>query len=176
MSRIVIGIDAGLSGAYAALELTENGIEVHECRPLPIDDYGVSVIELSKSLFAFPQDSAVYIEDFTPRYLMSRQSVFTFGLNYGRVLSVLERREMAYERIAVATWQAHFGVREKRGKSSSIKLASERYPCVNTKPGKRRSAHDGMCDALLIATYGLEILYAATSARERSYESVLVGS
>jgi hypothetical protein len=120
---------------------------------MPVDAHGVNV----QKLFALlPQEpSLVFIEEPFLLTVQGARSALTIGVNFGRILGVLEYGNHAYTRIHPLIWQRAVGIaRDGNTKEQSVSLCQRLYPHVPLIPDRCRVPHDGIADALLIAHYG----------------------
>jgi len=127
---------------------------------MPVDEHGVDV----QRLFALlPQEPAlVFIEEPFLLTVQGARSALTIGVNFGRILGVLEYRQDAYERIHPLIWQKAVGISKDRDtKEQSVALCQRLYPDTALIPERCRVPHDGIADALLIAHYGKTKLWKA---------------
>jgi crossover junction endodeoxyribonuclease RuvC len=160
MADIIIGIDVGLSGGVAKLG---TGVAISTPTPtLPFkqsrrvyDVPGmVHVLECHRS------GAVAFIESVptmgpTAGRLRLRSLMEGFGLWVG----ILSAFSVPFVLVSAQAWQKVMlkgyptgDYRER--KSSSVLAASRLYPRLNLVPDGCKKPHDGMADALLIATYG----------------------
>lgn len=148
----IVGLDPGLKGGIAILS---DSISVH---PMPVDERGVDV----QKLFALlPQSPThVFIEEPFLLTVQGARSALTIGVNFGRILGVLEYGKHAYARIHPLIWQRAVGITKNGNtKAQSVSLCQRLYPHVPLIPERCRVPHDGIADALLIAHYGKALLW-----------------
>ena len=165
-NRIVIGIDPGLAGGIAILDGDDT--EVH-IMPTLKDPRGrgktinthriVEIIEgtLKEGL---PRPHVV-IEAQRPMPQQGVRSMFSLGKGSGVVEGVCAALRLPCEFVDARQWQkAMFaGIPHRDTKAAAILKAKQLYPNVSLLATDRcRKAHDGLADALLIATYGQRVL------------------
>lgn len=166
-----VGIDPGLSGAIVLL--LENEIINHW--PMPIYKYSVKAKNKKKyknrrsidsqKLFnilndikkEYKNNIEVFIEK--QQYAMgvskgrkdSPMTAFTIGVNYGKILSILDLFwKDNYTIIHPATWKSHAGLRGKR------KEAAIDYCNAYFKNPNNFKINDAIADATLIAFFGVK--------------------
>lgn len=130
MSKLIIGIDPGISGAVALLD----GIEL-------LDVWDIPVVELTKGKTKRKEISAVLLaqelEEFKDRatvivervHAMPRQgvsSVFGFGRSFGVIEGVVAGLGMPIQYVSPAEWKKHF--RLGRDKDDSRAMALNVWP------------------------------------------------
>lgn len=163
--RLTLGIDPGLSGGLAWIG------NVNECElliPMPILDKRPDLKVLKDKLERIRPDLVV-IEKPGNRPGQSAQSGMTAGVNWGLVVGLVTALEIPIIEVTPQTWKKEFGIVIRRAKGEpkltpkqvkekSIAMAQRLYPRVNLLATPRCSVpHDGMAEALLIATYGHRI-------------------
>jgi len=150
----ILGIDPGLKGglcfvgdtvvAYSMPIIKNHGLDVRSIR---------LIVELHRP-------KRVYVEHAFAMPRMNVKAVFSYAMNFGRLLSVLEALDLAYVLVPPQVWQKHFSF--ERDKKNTILGTHSRK--VETKLIARRRASelepgnglrgDGQIDAFLIAKYG----------------------
>lgn len=170
-----VGIDPGYKGAIAVIE----GSKVHLLRRTPrkkgaTGPYGYDLLEMAKIAewlanqspkpFIFLERARAMPGDGIRR--ASNRSMFNFGMGYGIWVGILASRFLPVYFVEPKEWKKEIipvmkkivvGAKERRiqQKKESIAFAKAVYPNVNLKPGKMINDHDGLADALCLATYGL---------------------
>jgi len=147
MSKILIGIDPGLTGALAILT---NG--TYECvHDLPvIRDRALAWIDgnelQSIILGALAGRTAVaIIERVSAMPKQGIASAFQFGLGFGSILGVLQALHLPIEFVTPAVWKKALGL--SKDKHASLHKARLLFPTAELHLAK----HDGRAEALLIA-------------------------
>jgi hypothetical protein len=84
-------------------------------------------------------------------------SAFNYGAGYGGLLCVLQALTLEYRLVRPTVWKKGLlGDENTVGKAGSIAFALETYPALDLRRTPRCTTyHDGMADALCLATYGL---------------------
>jgi crossover junction endodeoxyribonuclease RuvC len=164
-----VGIDPGLSGAIAVIELggavTIFDVPTHQVKVGKkmkniIDAYHLATILQGISA---NQDIAVAIEKVTPmpsvpgvldeeRRTMGATSAFNFGMGYGIYVGVLSALRIHFQEVHPATWKrAMMDGAGKEKKAARIR-AARLFPVAASK--LTREKDDGRAEALLIAEWG----------------------
>jgi crossover junction endodeoxyribonuclease RuvC len=157
MSKIFLGIDPGLSGAFAFYNSVDRHLEIVDMPVTEVTRNGKTKRELSASLVA----SAVagrkiefaVVERVGAMPGQGVTSVFSFGKSAGIVEGVLAAYEIPTHFATPQAWQKIFGVRA--GKDGSRECAMRLFPwCAEYF---QRKKDDGRSDAALIALYCAKI-------------------
>ena len=145
----ILGIDPGKSGGWAVLGPAGSVLRWGRSDKLDERDLADTVAELTVSwpgLYAIMERAQAF-----PKQGVS--SVFVYGTGYGFWQGVLCANGIGYETVPARTWQTALGVanREKlpkpQHKRALIAEARRRWPEL--------PSHSGVCDAALIACWGL---------------------
>jgi len=159
----VVGIDPGLDGAVAVLDLHQGGAILHLTRVTPTPTLTVTVRKRTRREYDVPgmwrlvadalapggvTVALVAIEHQGPRPKEGVVSSFRTGLGFGlwRALTVAAQLPLAI--VHPQSWRREYGL-IGGGKQASIRCALERFP---TYPSALRR-HDGAADAILIAGF-----------------------
>jgi len=141
--RVYIGIDPGKRGAVASIYVNPLRIEYVPMPGIYTDLlkvlYDLSVVE-TKKLYC-------YIEQV--QYRPNQKGVITGITNYGRLLGYLEAFTIPYTVLSAQKWKKYYGLLGK-DKEASVNLANQRLGLSLTK------TQDGIAEALLLASYGIE--------------------
>lgn len=172
--KYAIGIDPGLKGAVVLIKEVENKrFEIYCAFRLPFQDNVLAIgtfLELvtyckKRSMDEFTQIyleqavAAKFIFAGATKRMMSADSAYTTGYNFGRLVSALSFKRLAHTIVAPRTWTAEL----HRGFSKDV-VAKQKSSavfarlCVNPDaaiPERCRVEHDGIVDAALIAWWGL---------------------
>jgi len=149
------GIDPGLSGALAI----KSGKDFNIFEKYTIDigtkhDYD---IPLMRRLLSDNRPDVVYIEAQQAMPGQGVSSMFKIGYGFGIWLGLLAGLEIPYQIVRPVTWQKEMfaGYTKSDTKDLSYKISSQLYPHIaSLLKGPRGGLRDGICDAVLIATYG----------------------
>jgi len=159
----VLGIDPGLNGAVAVLDLHQGGAILHLTSVTPTPTLTVTVRKRTRREYDVPgmwrllfdalspggvTVALVAIEHQGPRPKEGVVSSFRTGLGFGlwRALTVAAQVPLAI--VSPLSWRREYGL-VGGGKQASIRCALERFP---TYP-PTLTRHDGAADAILIAGY-----------------------
>lgn len=141
MSEIIIGIDPGMNGAIAVLELT--GPSVFKFAAHTETDIAEQ-LNLAVECRDFPV--FVYLEQSFPMPKQGVSSTFKFGQGYGFLRGLLIAFEIPFETVRPAKWQGALGCLSRGDKNVTKAKAQELFPNIKVT--------HAIADALLIAEYG----------------------
>jgi crossover junction endodeoxyribonuclease RuvC len=158
---MIVGIDPGASGACASL--LDDSLDA-----IPMPWFPLVGLDAKGLIEWLPDGKAcrhVYIEEMSVRPGQSAQAVRTSAVNWGRLVGILEALRLPYTVVRPQTWRKAMdcGIpsggtpaeRTRLLKSRSVARAQQLWPGHNFKrTDKCKVAHDGMCEAALIALYG----------------------
>jgi hypothetical protein len=165
---VIIGIDPGKSGAAVSLDREGHPIEwVAADHP----DEGYTVKAGGPRIYS-PHSMALWLTQQQPirlviiekqqsRPMEGRSSVFTTGYGFGLWVGICSALGLRYRVVPPQTWmRAVIGSKPAKGdkKARSIIEAQAQVPELPLTWGRRRKPHDGLADAALIATYGLQLI------------------
>lgn len=142
----VITIDPGLSGGIAIL--SSGNVTAHVMPANKIKNKRFLDLPSIKDLIGVASPSLVILEK---QQSMPRQGVastFKTGLNYGKLIGLLEGLGLDYIEVGPREWKKILPKEKRAEKKHTIDLVSSLYPLVNLVPPRCRKKHDGMADAL----------------------------
>lgn len=155
MSDLILGIDPGLNGAVALVELhTGELVEVFDMPTLTlkgkrtINEYGLAQIvdDYSQAI----RDA--WIERTWPRPTDRLNIAFDFALAYGLARGVVAASFIPLHDASPQAWKRAMGIPAGADKDASRHAASLIWPRAHIRwPAKR---HHGRAEAALIAAYG----------------------
>jgi hypothetical protein len=163
---ISVGIDNGCSGAVAAIEVTNGSTpKVILCNTMPITSIGKNtyideqaVYDTLVSLKEKYQDIVIGFEIGQRQPIFGTKGNFANGYGYGVIKTVVRLTGIPHIEVNPRTWQKAI-FQDIRGADMSTKDASIEY-CRRTYPeqtllptARCTKKHDGMADALCIASY-----------------------
>lgn len=155
---LIIGIDPGVSGAVAVLGGTYTDLVID--MPVQVASRGKSALDVRAAELCGWLRPYTYAKHPTVAYVEQVQSrprqagQFAFGMNYGRVLGVLEALGIPIVHVPASKWKPAMGLRGA-DKAASVALAAELFPHLKDQLyGPRGAPLDGRAEALLIAYYG----------------------
>lgn len=145
-----IGIDPGVSGAYAVLKC--KGTEIREVSVHKWEDLQ-SIAHHLHTLKAepFSVDTFAALERVHASPQMGRSSIFTFGCNAGMWEGMLAGAEIPYEKVSPQTWQKTvYNTKATRlGKEYGLNFVSLHPAFVGrVSVGKNHNYADALCLAL----------------------------
>jgi len=150
----LVGIDPGQKGGIAYIDDTTVSVT-----PMPIrtssqdkDELDFrSVALLLKNL----NPDIIYIEQVHAMPGQGVTSMFRFGWGTGGLHGVMEALGFKIVTVGPRKWQKTLMGDEKHEKEDTIAFITAKYPQVSLLATPRsKKPHDGMSDALAIATYG----------------------
>lgn len=171
----VIGIDPGLHGAIAGIDLSG---EIQFIEDIPIVSEKKKPRAGMKAKFRIENNinleslcntmktmghlkCKVFLEKVNSRPGEGVSSAFKFGKVFGTLEALLVSNDIDYERVPPATWcnLVHLdGDFAQKAKQRSLNAFKSYFPDLERPHGK---IHDGVVDALLIAEYGRRIITGA---------------
>ncbi len=158
----VLGVDPGLSGAYALV-----GDVKPYATPLPLAGRSVDLVETWRDWKALAPEY-VLVERPQAMPKMSRQGSLHFGMTCGALegLAVALAVEFGahFEWVQPQTWKRAVLAGTARDKAAAIEWARRAYPSVALVLPRCRVPHDGIADALGIATFGLRTFAGRAAA------------
>lgn len=148
--ELFLGIDPGAKGA-ACLMRGNDIIKLIDLSKEP---------EVNLGALSDKQIKHCYIEKVGARAGNGANSMFSFGVNYGRILAWLTINKVPYTEVLPRTWQSKYGI---YGANSSKKNGTKLMAFEVCKKvygsdlflGVRGGLLDGRCDAVLICHYGI---------------------
>lgn len=160
---VVVGVDPGLNGGVAAI----HGNRVLGTARMPLWEYDglewVDGQELRSLFDGWRRHGPVHfwVERCFGQARRSTGPEFRFGSCYGAVLGELAGAVGCVHAVPYSKWQETIlpGVSGRKNlKAASVAWAKRRWPAADLKPGRCTSPHDGIADALALATYGQAML------------------
>ncbi|UKK52680.1 hypothetical protein [Prevotella sp. E2-28] len=145
MSRLVMGIDPGVNGGIAIVNMDSH--EVVDVAAMPD-----TLTDISEFIEKYKDVTAAYVEKVHSMPKQGVASTFTFGMFYGYVLMGVTAHKIRKIDVMPAKWQAEMGVKSKKGEDKTShknrlkSLAQHLFP--KTKVTLKNA------DALLLAEYG----------------------
>lgn len=155
MSKTIIGIDPGASGALCFANSKKQQIYSHKCHKL-ISGRRISV---SMALNSYKTDKCIaYIEKVHAMPHDGRSSLFKFGVNYGAWLGILNSIKGVNKIIEVSPqkwmkfWENKMGEKLPKVKKDRKNKLKEMASVFTEKPATLWNA-----DAVLITMYGMHM-------------------
>jgi hypothetical protein len=157
---IVLGVDPGIHGALAWYDTEDRHLFLADMPTVSakrgktakdVDGPTLADMLISRVIACKGIDTA-FVEQVSSRPRQGGQ--FSFGVNYGRVLGVLEATGIPVVNASPQKWKQAMGLRTQ-DKSMSVRLAAELFPdYAHYFYGPRGAGLDGRAEASLIAYWG----------------------
>lgn len=162
MTRWYLGIDPGLSGAFAFYEPEQNALIRFDMPTHTVEKNGKARREpdalglytsIDLTLDVLPRGTIVVIERVGPMPTDGARQAFNFGRTYGTILGVLAGFKLRTEFVTPQTWKKKLNVPAE--KDGSRARASQLLPA---HAGHwQRVKDDGRAEAAMIAFYGSQV-------------------
>lgn len=177
MKRIAIGIDTGLTGSIAVMDIDEKSFTF-----IDFKSDQVRALELLKHYKETANIVSAYVEEVHALGGSSAKATFGFGRNYGRAGLLFELAEIELVGCQPKEWQKFYRFTIPKGltpyrrrqaiKKTICKIAIAKYPQIRTEVITPRNAiKDGRTDAILIMHYGLS-KFKTINTKEKSMKTV----
>ena len=156
---IIVGIDPGAHGGIAVLD-SEIGITDTYKMPVIYSSGDINAGELF-SILPFGNDTHVFIESVHSMPGQGVASSFKFGYSVGMIeaaCAIAEGGHSFINHVQPLAWQKAGPGKTGGDKSITIEWVKKTYPEAQIIPKGCRVPHDGICDAIGIAHYGLLLL------------------
>lgn len=164
---LVLGVDPGISGGLSCI-FPEGRVETAVMPTFSKAEAKVwgsridfhRVVQILKEWLKAGGKAHAYIERSQAMPKQGVVSVFNYGVTFGGLLCVFQALRIPYTLVRPHVWKkVLLGAGNTEGKASAIALVKELYPTVNLRRTARCSTdHDGMADAVCVATYGRDRL------------------
>lgn len=153
--EVILGIDPGVNGAISAISGDEV-IEVIPCPKLIVgrkSDYDIT--GMVAFIMRYKDKKLIcYLEQVHAMPKQGVTSMFSFGKGFGIWIGILAALQIPYEFVSPQHWKNKLLQGTDKSKGAAIKVCKQLYPTVDLKPGRKVTDHDGMAEAILIASYG----------------------
>ena len=150
----VVGIDPGLSGAIAVLDVKNGLLAVHDMPVMEVKVGSSMKRKINPALLTEMlrpmKPEHIYIERVAAMPGQGVTSIFNFGYGFGLVIGVVSAIGYPHSLVGPRVWQAAVG--SVSGKDGNRSRACELYP--KSAGFFSRKKDDGRADATLIAHYG----------------------
>ncbi len=155
---LTIGVDPGLTGALAVLDDTGalvflDDLPVIRDKSLAWIDGGALQSMLLEIRCGRPARAIVERVSSMPQW--GAAAIFTFGVQFGSILSILQAGQISIELVTPVAWKKAAGL--GKDKKASLHKARLLYPSAELHLEK----HHGRAEAILLARYGLNSVRAA---------------
>lgn len=157
----IIGIDPGLSGGIAMLNIAEPQIIIYDVMPIINGEHRELDTTRIYNLFKMYTEVHVVIEKAQSMPGQGVASSFTIGRNYGILVGMLCGLKLPHSIVHPRTWQKVMfrDVRHDDTKQASLVVSQRLWPNEDFKQSERcKKAHDGITDACMLAEYGRRML------------------
>jgi len=170
----ICGIDPGLNGGIIILSEAGHVVARHVMPSIVVKKSGgrsgseYNLPEIRAALCSCGKLGHVFVEKVHSMPKQGVASSFTFGVGFGILQGLLAGMQIPFTLVTPQSWQkAMFESMAKNDtKGTAALVCSRRWPTVDFKATAAcRKAHDGLCDAALIAEYGRRTLCSATGAK-----------
>lgn len=151
---LIAGIDPGINGAIAFLDITRGELKVFDMPALIVERNGKAKREISAqmiaAIFAQHKPDAAFIERVGAMPGQGLSSTWSFAFGTGQIVGVLAALEIQTNWFAPRVWLAAAGVRG--GKDAGRMRAAELFPKYAGEFARVKD--NGRSDAALIAWVG----------------------
>jgi hypothetical protein len=142
--KVYVGIDPGKTGAVAVLHNPED-ITFYETQEFLVSHQD----RISSPIFSFIE-VFVCIEKAQPFPDQGVVSVFSYGVEYGKMIGMLKVLDIPFAEIHPNLWKKEFSLFHQP-KERSVEVAKQLFPSVVDKLTLKK--HHNRAEALLIAEY-----------------------
>ena len=154
MTTCILGVDPGINGAIAFLDVTRGELKVFDMPALVVERNGKAKREISAqmlaAIFVQHRPDAAFVERVGAMPGQGLSSTWAFAMGVGQIVGVLAALEIDMHWLAPRVWQKACG--QRPGKDGSRMRAAELFP---RHAGQfARAKDDGRSDAALIAWVG----------------------
>jgi crossover junction endodeoxyribonuclease RuvC len=143
-----LGIDPGMRGGIAYI--TDHHAEAVPMPTVGKQIDGRAIAEILKTRGV----ELVVIEKVGAMPGQGLVSTFTFGYGTGLIVGVLEALSLPYRMVTPQAWKGLVLAGTARDKEAAIQFVRRAYPQIDLTPGRIRTPHDGMADAVCLAEWG----------------------
>ncbi len=160
-----VGIDPGKRGGLVHLG---PGGAVAGARVMPLRLDGTPDTETIEAWLRWRAPSRIYLELVHAHPNDGKGRLWTFAAHMGALKDAIARTKIPLVEVDPQRWQNAMLIGLPRGtktKQSARTRCAELWPGESFKAARGRVAHDGLCDAALIAAWGL---YYSSGVRLRS--------
>lgn len=148
-----IGIDPGKAGGIAMIDYRKDVRAI----PMPIGGREIDIKRVVDWLNdgSVLENCVVYFEKVTSMHNWGVKSTFTFGVGYGILHGIFGTLGIPRFVVTPHKWKSTVLAGTKKDKLAAIDYVNRTYPDISLLATSRsRKPHDGMADAICIATYG----------------------
>ena len=159
--RYSIGIDSGKQGGLCILK--DKDLSIADRFVMPLDQEGYPDVHKLYAIFSKYKNSARCLLEQVHGDTRFGNSNFSFGRQYGNIVSALKLSKISYSQITAQKWQKDLlngvkAIKKPDGKNNTKVMASikagELFPDESfLATGMSKKRHEGLIDATLIAVY-----------------------
>ena len=162
----VIGIDPGKRGGLAFLAAGTEGLHVVDLLPMPTSTatkHALDSVEIKRWIQACDAQCTdgfffVYIERVHAMPGQGVVSMFTFGFDAGQLAGLVYGLGHTPRYVEPRAWKKQLlGDQYRHDKAGTLDWATRTHPFAVLTPVRCRKPHDGIIDALAIASYGASL-------------------
>jgi hypothetical protein len=164
--KYVVGIDPGLSGAIALLDIDGKLLKFTKMKTVKFISNGkkvsrIDLVWLMKLLSKLPKEETIVVfEDLMAVFVPGTSPAkvnFSLGTSIAIIESALILTGLPFERISYKSWQPYYFGNTKHQKEKSMIKTHELFPV--TRSVLTAKAHYDICEAILVAELQRRILH-----------------
>lgn len=152
---LIVGIDPGLTGAFAYINTTSNTYECYDTPAMTTQTtkkhHTYNLPSMAALLDTHGAIDHLYIERAQPMPGQGVVSMFAIGYGFGLWEGMIVSRKIPYTIVSAVQWKKALGL--NRDKELSRHRAMQLFPCADLHLKK----HHGRAEALLLAHYGVRV-------------------
>jgi crossover junction endodeoxyribonuclease RuvC len=148
----ILGIDPGKTGGLAILDAFGAVVSVH---PMPMQAKEFDVEAIFQIIQALPQGSRVVMERVNAFPGQGVSSVWSFAYGVGMIHGLIRASQVPLDLVSPVTWQKVSSGPTGGDKSITAAWCARTFPGAPIVPKGCRKPHEGICDALGIAWFGV---------------------
>ena len=142
--EVYMGIDPGQKGGWCVLGF--------DAGPLPWSGKDLDGRALASIIRCNGVTSAV-IEKAQAMPKQGVTSMFSYGYGAGKIAGILEALGVPYRLVTPQAWKKLILAGTAKDKTAAISYVRRWYPAIDLMPGKKRTPHDGIADAVCLAEW-----------------------
>lgn len=143
----IVGVDPGLNGALACLEVLDTETRIVDVVPMPVIAKDVQAAQIADVFRCWKPDFVV-IEQIGLIYQSSKATAFSMGRSLAKVEAVAQTLQHPLVMMRPQDWKKQMGLIGK-DKDDSRLMATQLFPHWREKFARKKD--DGMAEACLIA-------------------------
>lgn len=148
----ILGIDPGKTGGLAILDAFGAVVSVH---PMPMQAKEFDVEAIFQIIQALPQGSRVVMERVSAFPGQGVVGIWTFAYGVGLIHGLVRASQVPLDLVSPVTWQKGSSGPTGGDKSITAAWCARTFPAAPIVPKGCRKPHEGICDALGIAWFGV---------------------